>query len=160
MLHFPYPSAFSVPICSRCSSTIRVIVVRLTRAATRKKIKGNTFPIAPIRSASLPNSTYVWIAFLSSTYHSGSLISSMSFWASSIFLPASAIFSSASCLESSYLTFASAKSASPSSSFFCASSISASPFAISFSAFGIFASPSAMSRWASAIFTSPSAMFR
>ena len=37
----------------RCSSTIRVMVVRHTRAATRKKIRGNTAARLPIRSASI-----------------------------------------------------------------------------------------------------------
>ena len=38
-----YPSAFSVPICTLCSSTILVMVVRLTKAATKKKMAGKTF---------------------------------------------------------------------------------------------------------------------
>ena len=45
-----YPSALSVPISMRCSSTMRVMVVRLTSAATMKKITGNTSPTAAMRS--------------------------------------------------------------------------------------------------------------
>ena len=52
-----YPRAFKMPIWVLCSSTILVIVVRLTSAATRKKITGNTSPIAPILSVSPPYST-------------------------------------------------------------------------------------------------------
>ena len=43
MEKFPYPKAFMVPISILCSSTIRVIPVRLINAATRKNITGNTF---------------------------------------------------------------------------------------------------------------------
>ena len=38
---FPYPRAFKIPICVLSSSTIRVIVVRLINAATRKIRQGN-----------------------------------------------------------------------------------------------------------------------
>ena len=47
----PYPSALIVPICSRCSSTMRVIVVKLTSAAIRKKNTGKADAIADKRSA-------------------------------------------------------------------------------------------------------------
>ena len=40
-----------------CSSTIRVIAVKLTNAATKKKITGTTCPSAAILSASCPYST-------------------------------------------------------------------------------------------------------
>ncbi|MNE94953.1 hypothetical protein D3C87_1995410 [compost metagenome] len=63
----PYPSAFRVPICSRCSSTIRVIVVRLTSAAIRKKNTGNTLAIADNRSALSLYSAYPGFAFRSVT---------------------------------------------------------------------------------------------
>ena len=52
--YFPYPKAFIVPIWVLCSSTIRVMVVRLTSAATRKKITGKTCPILLILSALSP----------------------------------------------------------------------------------------------------------
>ena len=52
MLNLLYPKAFNVPICTRCSSTIRVIVVKQTKAATKKNINGNNSPITPIRSES------------------------------------------------------------------------------------------------------------
>ena len=45
------PRALSIPILIRFSSTILVIAVRLTRAATRKKITGNTLPRLSILSA-------------------------------------------------------------------------------------------------------------
>ena len=46
-----YPRAFMAPICPRSSSTIRVMVVRATRAATRKKNTGKTVAMAAILSA-------------------------------------------------------------------------------------------------------------
>ena len=52
--YLPYPRAFIVPIWVLCSSTIRVMVVRLTSAATRKKITGKTCPILLILSALSP----------------------------------------------------------------------------------------------------------
>ena len=64
-----YPNAFIVPMSVRSSSIIRVIVVRLTNAATRKKINGSTLPMAPIRSASIPYSTLFCIVSLPRTYH-------------------------------------------------------------------------------------------
>ena len=71
MAQLLYPKAFSVPISVLCDSTIRVIVVRLTSAATRKKINGKILPIAPILSAFCSYSTYACVEFLSRTYHSG-----------------------------------------------------------------------------------------
>ena len=53
-----YPSAFMVPIAVLCSSTIRVILVRLISAATRKNNTGKTRPIAPRRSAFSPYPEY------------------------------------------------------------------------------------------------------
>ena len=53
MLPREKPMAFSPPMVVRCSSTMRVMVVRLTKAATRKKIKGNTAARLAIRSASM-----------------------------------------------------------------------------------------------------------
>ena len=47
----------SSPICVLCSSTIRVIAVKLTSAATKKKMTGTTRPNAAILSASCPYST-------------------------------------------------------------------------------------------------------
>ena len=52
MAHLPYPMAFFPPISMRCSSTMRCMVVRHTRAATRKKIRGKTLARFPMRSAS------------------------------------------------------------------------------------------------------------
>ena len=42
--------AFSIPICVRSSSTMRVMVVRATSAATKKKKTGKTFAMAAIFS--------------------------------------------------------------------------------------------------------------
>ena len=42
MSNLEYPKASKQPIWLRCSSTIRVIVVRQTKAATRKKMIGKT----------------------------------------------------------------------------------------------------------------------
>ena len=42
MRAFPKPSALKVPICMRSSSTMRVIEVSATSAATRMKKMGNT----------------------------------------------------------------------------------------------------------------------
>ena len=44
--------AFSDPIWVRCSSTMRVMVVRQASAATRKKITGNTLARLLTRSES------------------------------------------------------------------------------------------------------------
>ena len=46
-----YPRDFMAPICLRSSSTMRVMVVRATSAATRKKNSGNTVAMAAILSA-------------------------------------------------------------------------------------------------------------
>jgi hypothetical protein len=100
MADFLYPNAFKVPIWVRCSSTIRVIVVRLISAATRKNIIGKTFPMFFSRSALSPKSEYSGRSLRSVMIHSGVSISSTSFWASSIFCWASAILSSASFLPS------------------------------------------------------------
>ena len=47
-----YPSALNVPMSTRSSSTMRVMVVSATRAATRKKMNGNTCAMLSTRSAS------------------------------------------------------------------------------------------------------------
>ena len=52
IVRLEYPSAFNVPICVRCSSTMRVMVVKQTSAATRIKNNGNTEAIASTFSAS------------------------------------------------------------------------------------------------------------
>ena len=46
------PMALSAPIWVRCSSTIRVMVVRQASAATRKKITGNKLARLLTRSES------------------------------------------------------------------------------------------------------------
>ena len=51
MSNLLYPSALSVPISSLCSSTILVIVVRHTRAATNRKNTGKIAAIDSIFSA-------------------------------------------------------------------------------------------------------------
>ena len=52
-----YPSAFNVPIFILCSSTILVIVVKHTSAATAKKNTGNIFAKASILFAQPSYST-------------------------------------------------------------------------------------------------------
>ena len=121
MEKFPYPKAFIVPISILCSSTIRVIPVRLINAATRKNITGNTFPIARIRSAFSPNPSYSISVLLSYTYHFGFLI-----WL--ICLPASASFFSPFAISASDVFFPSSYSFLASASFASFSAISASPF--------------------------------
>ena len=54
MSFLSYPNAFKVPISPLCSSTILVIVVIQTKAATKKKNTGNTFAIEFILSAAFP----------------------------------------------------------------------------------------------------------
>ena len=49
--------AFKTPICVRCSSTMRVMVVMHTRAATRKKNTGNTTEMAATMDVSLSKQT-------------------------------------------------------------------------------------------------------
>ena len=53
IVDFLYPNDFNVPIFILSSSTILVIVVTVTKAATIKNITGNTFPMIPIFSKSL-----------------------------------------------------------------------------------------------------------
>ena len=66
-----YPSAFKVPIFILCSSTILVIVVKHTRAATAKKNTGNIFASASMLLAHPSYSTKdLWLS-LSKTYHVG-----------------------------------------------------------------------------------------
>ena len=50
MAHLPYPMAFFRRF--QCSSTMRCMVVRHTRAATREKDKGKTLTRFPMRSVS------------------------------------------------------------------------------------------------------------
>lgn len=52
MRAMPYPSALRVPMTPRSSSTMRVIVVRDTSAATRKNMSGKTVAILSMRSES------------------------------------------------------------------------------------------------------------
>ncbi len=52
-----YPMALSTPIWVRCSSTMRVMVVMHTRAATRKKKAGKTTEIAATMEVSLSKLT-------------------------------------------------------------------------------------------------------
>ena len=47
-----YPSALYVPISTRSSSTMRVMVVSDTKAATKKKMNGNTMAMRSMRPAS------------------------------------------------------------------------------------------------------------
>ena len=47
-----YPKAFNVPICTRCSSIILDIDVKLIKAATIKNTAGNTLEILAILSVS------------------------------------------------------------------------------------------------------------
>ena len=54
MVKVVYPKAFSVPIWILSSSTILVMVVRHTRAATRKKNSGKVVARDPSLSASFP----------------------------------------------------------------------------------------------------------
>ena len=62
-----YPSAFSTPISVRWASTIRVMVVMHTRAATRKKKIGKTLQIPSTMEESLSKHAYPVLAFRSST---------------------------------------------------------------------------------------------
>ena len=84
ILTLEYPSALRVPICRRFSSTMRVMVVEATSAATRKKNTGNTRAMAAIRSAYCSSVTRLRVLPRSSTYHSP-------FWMSAIFSSASLI---------------------------------------------------------------------
>ena len=108
----PYPSAFIVPISILCSSTIRVIPVRLIRAATKKNITGNTFPIARIRFAFSPNPSYSTSVLLLYTYHFGFFIFLICSFASASFFSPFAISSSDVFFPSSYSFLASASLAS------------------------------------------------
>lgn len=74
---FPLPNAFKVPICNRSSSTILVIAVRQTNAATRKNMIGSNFPKLVIRSASFSKLTHDAIDSLPKTYHCGTRIRSL-----------------------------------------------------------------------------------
>ncbi len=137
MANLPYPSAFIVPIEVLCSSTMRVMLVRLISAATRKNRTGKTLPIAPRRSAFSPNPLYSTSVLLSYTYHFGSLISESSSFASAIFFSPSAISSSDLRSPSPYSSSASFSFASP-------SFISASPSFIFLSCFSISFQPSSI----------------
>ena len=107
-----YPSAFMVPISIRCSSTIRVILVRLISAATRKNSTGNTPSQSPHPVRILSVSVVLRQIPLSYRYQSGSSILSISSWGSAISCSASANSASASAFPSSYSFFASASSCS------------------------------------------------
>ena len=158
MLPSPYPSAFNTPICVRCSSTIRFMVVIHTSAATRKKNTGKTFAMPSTIPESLSKHTYPTFVYLSSTYAVGSSNSSIAFSPSEICSLASAIAVSYSVtpfsysfFPSAYFSFASASPASFSFSSFCPS---ASCFFASASA----ASPSLTCCFAASICFLPSAI--
>ena len=85
----------------RSSSTMRVMVVRATSAATRKKMKGKNDAMASMRSASEAKLTTPKFFVRSMTSQSGGSMSSISFWASA---------SSCSALSSSSLASAAAAS--------------------------------------------------
>ena len=91
-----YPRPFNVPILILCSSTILVIVVKHTKAATAKKKTGNIFAKASILLAQPSYSTNDWWLSLSKIYKVGFSIFLICFLASFIFSSPSAIFSSAS----------------------------------------------------------------
>ena len=119
--------AFSAPISVRCSSTIRVMVVRQANAATRKKITGKMVARLLTRSVSWAKLTKPTLVFRPRMYHWHSSTWSSSSRASSSFCWASAIFPSASAFPSSYSLRPPAYSASPSSSLSRASASSRSP---------------------------------
>ena len=108
------PRALRVPIWVRSSSTIRVMVVRQTSAATRTKKTGKTAAIASTLSASSEMVLTPGKLDRSRTYHSGCSRSESSCRASAIWASASAMSASASAFSVSYSERPSSYSASPS----------------------------------------------
>ncbi len=73
-----YPSALNVPISTRSSSTMRVMVVSATSAATKKKMNGKNEAMESTRSASEAKLTTPGFFVRSMMSHSGASIASIS----------------------------------------------------------------------------------